>query len=135
MRLTDVKKEKSRGSAFPETVFGWELVLDLYSCNRTTIADAESIRNFAIKLWDAAGMKSNAEPVTPCGAESIKDDKISSIVQLIGSGSVTGHFSVTNGAAYLNIFSLEKFDIEKVENFSKKYFGANSVRSSFIIRK
>jgi hypothetical protein len=135
MRLTDVKKEKNRGSAFPETVFGWELVLDLYGCNMATVSDAESIRNFALKLWAAAGLKSAIEPVTPCTAESIRDNKICSILQIIGSGSVTGHFSVDHGAVYLNIFSLERFDIEAAEKFSKKYFGANTVRSSFIIRK
>jgi hypothetical protein len=135
MRLTDVKKEKSRGSAFPETVFGYELVLDLYGCKRDIMSDAESIRSFARKLWDVAGLKSGIEPVTPCTAESMKDNIISSIVQIIGSGSVTGHYSTSHGNAYLNIFSFEKFDIAAVETFSKKYFGANTVRSSFIIRK
>jgi hypothetical protein len=135
MRLTDVKKEKSRGSAFPETVFGWELVLDLYGCNREAISDADSIRNFANKLWKATDMKSDINSVTPCAVESVKNNKICSIVRIFDSGSVTGHFSVANCAAYLNIFSLEKFNIEKVENFAKNYFGAGTIRSSFIIRK
>ncbi|MBN1904242.1 MAG: S-adenosylmethionine decarboxylase [Deltaproteobacteria bacterium] len=134
MTLTAVKNKKNRVPLSP-VIFGRELVLDLYGCDIDTISDTGLIRSFPGRLFDASGMKPSGEPISSCSGEGIESSRLLSIIQFSEEGSVTGHFSKEYRAAYLNIFSCKEFDIEQVENFSKKYFGASTVRSSFIIRK
>ncbi len=118
-----------------KVTFGWELILDLYDCNSKTISDDKAIRNFAKELWRVINVISDDEPSTPSLSENIKHKKGYSLVQLIDTNSIIGHFSEYTYSVYLNIFSVKKFEIEKVERFSKEYFEAKSVRSSFIVRK
>jgi S-adenosylmethionine decarboxylase len=134
MTLTTVKKKRSRVPLSP-AVFGRELVLDLYGCSIDTISDIELISGFTGKLFDEAGMNPSGEPIFSCSGEGIEKSWNFSIIQFSEEGSVTGHFSKKYRAVYINIFSCKEFDIERVENFSKKYFSASTVRSSFIIRK
>ncbi|NLA75738.1 MAG: hypothetical protein GX846_09775 [Deltaproteobacteria bacterium] len=134
MTLTTIKKKKNRVPLSP-VVFGRELVLDLYGCSSDTISDLGLIRDFPGKLLDALRMKPFGEPVFSCSDEGLENSRPFSLVQFSAEGSVTGHFSKKYRAAYLNIFSYKEFDLESVENFSKNYFGASTVRSSFIIRK
>ncbi|NLD38494.1 MAG: S-adenosylmethionine decarboxylase [Desulfatiglans sp.] len=134
MTLTAVKKKKNRVPLSP-VVFGRELVLDLYGCSIDTISDAGLIKGFPGKLFDASGMKANSEPIFSFSGEGIEGSRLFSIIQFSEEGSVTGHFSREYRAAYLNIFSCKEFDIERVESYSKKFFGASTVRSSFIVRK
>lgn len=134
MTLTAVKKKKNRVPLSP-VVFGRELVLDLYGCSIGTISDIGLIRSFPGKLFDASGMKTSGEPIFSCSGEGIENSRLFSVIQFSDEGSVKGHFSREYRAAYLNIFSCKEFDLGTVEKFSKKYFGASTVRSSFIIRK
>ncbi len=134
MTLTSVKKKKNSMPLSP-AIFGRELVLDLYGCSVHAISDRVLIRGFPGKLFDASDMKPSGEPILSCPGEGIEGGRLFSIIQFSEEGSVTGHFSKENRAAYLNIFSRKDFNIERVENFSKKYFGAATVRSSYIIRK
>lgn len=134
MTLTAVKKKKNRVPLSP-VAFGRELVLDLYGCSSVTISDTGLIRGFPNKLFDVSGMKRSSEPIFSCSGEGLEGSRFFSIIQFSEEGSVSGHFSREYSSVYLNIFSCKEFNIETVENFSKKYFGASTVRSSFIIRK
>ncbi len=135
MTIDTSGKEKS-GTAPPSPVtFGWELVLDLYGCDRDIISDEKAIRNFAGKLCKVIDMKPFGEPLTPYFGENKEHTKGYSLLQFIETSSIVGHFSESTGAVYLNIFSCKEYDIETAENFAKGYFGAGTVRSRFIVRK
>ena len=56
------------------------------------------------------------------------------LVQLIETSSITGHFSELWGTAYINIFSCKPFNPKTAKEFTKKFFEAKRMKSRFIIR-
>jgi len=57
-----------------------------------------------------------------------------SLVQLIETSSITGHFSEQWKTAYINIFSCKNFNEKSAKKFTKQFFGAKKITSKFIIR-
>jgi hypothetical protein len=57
-----------------------------------------------------------------------------SLVQLIETSSVTGHFSEYNSSAYLNIFSCAWFDAERTAAFCSEYFRAQRIEQVLVRR-
>ena len=135
MTVSTIGKEIFEAGPSPEITFGWELVLDLYGCNKQKISGEETIKKFAEELCRVIDMKPYGEPITPYFGENQKHTKGYSLLQFIETSSITGHFSENTGAVYLNIFSCKEYDVETAENFCKDYFDADSVRSRFIVRK
>jgi S-adenosylmethionine/arginine decarboxylase-like enzyme len=114
--------------------FGWELILDLYECDRESISSEVSIKRYAWEICDVIDMKPYGEPMTPYFGEKHEHTKGYSLLQFIETSSITGHFSEKTGAAYINIFSCKKYDFEKAEKFTKDFFGAKRINSRFIVR-
>jgi len=130
--VTKVKDIKSAQA--PKVIFGWELIMDLYGCNQHTISSKKEIGRFARELCDVIDMKPYGDPQTPYFGENQEHTKGHSLLQFIETSSIIGHFSEKTGAAYINIFSCKEYDIELAEKFTKEFFGAEDVRSRFIIR-
>jgi len=135
MTTNTMEKEICETTPSPGLTFGWELVLDLYGCDNDAISDEKAIKNFAGELCKVIDMKPYGEPLTPYFGENQEHTKGYSLLQFIETSSIVGHFSEGTGAVYLNIFSCKEYDIEKAEKFSKDYFGAETIRSRFIVRK
>ena len=115
--------------------FGMEVVLDLYDCNLETIRSKEKLQEYTRELCQVIGM-------TPYGAPfaerfGLNEGKTAgySIVQLIETSSITGHFSEEWNSAYINIFSCKEFDPKQAAEFSKDFFEADRVESTLHIRK
>lgn len=125
--------ERRDGSP-PDITFGWELLMDLYECDQSAISREESIIQYAREICQVIDMKPYGEAVTPYFGEQLEHTKGYSLLQFIETSSITGHFSEGTGAAYINIFSCKKYDIERAEKFTKKFFGAKRMNSRFIIR-
>ena len=114
--------------------FGWELILDLYECDQASISTEGFIKRYARQICEVIDMKPYGEPMTPYFGEKQEHTKGYSLLQFIETSSITGHFSEKTGAAYINIFSCKKYDLEKAEKFTKDFFGAKRINSRFIVR-
>ncbi len=117
------------------STFGMEVVLDLYDCDPETIRSKEKLQEYARELCQVIEM-------TPYGAPfaerfGLNEAKTAgySIVQLIETSSITGHFSEERNSAYINIFSCKEFDPEQAAEFSKDFFEAGRVGSTLHIRR
>lgn len=115
--------------------FGMEVVLDLYDCKPETIRSKEKLQEYTRELCQVIGM-------TPYGAPfaerfGLNEAKTAgySIVQLVETSSITGHFSEEWNSAYINIFSCKEFDPKQAAEFSKDFFEADRVESTLHIRK
>lgn len=115
--------------------YGQELVLNLYECNLKKISSGEAIREFVITLCDKViKMKRYGEPLIPhFGHENLITAGYS-MVQLIETSSVTGHFSEYKKSAYINIFSCAWYDMEKTAQFCQDFFEANRIDVTFLKR-
>ena len=136
MNILFKEKTEIRENEQPQigTLFGWELIMDLYECDRELISSEESIKKFARELCVVIGMKPYGEPMTPFFGENLDHTKGYSLLQFIETSSITGHFSEKTASAYINIFSCKEYDVDIAENFTKKFFGAKRVSSRYIIR-
>ncbi len=88
----------------------WGLLtsLDLYSCNRVTIRNSDMIRLYVMELCELIDMKRfGACQVVHFGQE----ERVAgfSMVQLIETSLISGHFANLTNTAYIDIFSLSKF--------------------------
>ncbi len=131
----DITERRPSAETDSESIFGWELILDLYDCDLEAISSGQAIRRFALNLCEVIGMKPYGDPVTPYFGEKLSHTKGYSLLQFIETSSITGHFSEENRAAYINIFSCKEFDCNRAEAFTKGFFGAGHVHSRYLVRK
>jgi S-adenosylmethionine decarboxylase len=111
--------------ATQEEATPWGLLtsMDLYACNPETIRDAEKIKRFVVKLCDRIGMKRFGEcQVVHFG----EDERVAgySMVQLIETSLISGHFANQSNAAYIDIFSCKSYDPDDVRDFAQDFFEA-----------
>ena len=79
-------------------------------------------------------MKKYSKTLLPYFGEKAAFTKGYSLVQLIETSSITGHFSDYWGTAYINIFSCKKYDQALAKKFTGEFFGAKRVKTTFLIR-
>jgi len=105
----------------------WGLLtsIDLYGCEGETIRNAEKIKQYVVQLCDLIEMKRFGEcQVVHFG----EDERVAgySMIQLIETSLISGHFANLTNAAYIDVFSCKPYDPEDVVRFSQAYFGAES---------
>lgn len=115
--------------------FGVELVVNLYDCDAQKIDSKKEVEKFVIELCDKViKMKRQGEVITSDFGHDNPTTSGLSVVQLIETSSLTGHFSLHQKSCYLNIFSCASFDLDKTANFCKDFFGAKHMDTFQIIR-
>jgi S-adenosylmethionine/arginine decarboxylase-like enzyme len=107
----------------------WGLLttLDIYGCRPDRIGDAAEIRRYVYELCDLIKMKRFG----PCQVVHFgKDDRVAgySMVQLIETSLISGHFSDLTRAAYIDIFSCKPYDPDEVARFSLDFFQGEDVK-------
>lgn len=116
--------------------YGQELILNLYECNPKTISSGAKIKEFVTTLCDKViKMKRYGEPLIPHFGHENPITAGYSLVQLIETSSVTGHFSEYKRSCYINIFSCAWYDMEKTSAFCQEFFGAKRVHATFLKRE
>ena len=114
----------------------WGLLtsLDAKDCNPELIRSADVIKEYVIQLCDLIQMKRFQDTVVVNFGE---DEKVAgySMVQLIETSLISGHFANLNNASYIDIFSCKLYDPNVAAEFTKKYFGASEVSINYCFRK
>lgn len=114
--------------------WGMELSLDLYGCNPETIRSKEKLAQFVTELCDLIKVRRFGEATIVNFGE---DERIAgfSLVQLIETSLVSGHFANQTNTAYINVFSCKDFDHQIVEDYCVKFFEAESAQPLVNYRK
>ena len=109
--------------------YGQELTVDIYECDLKKISDGKHIKEYLVKLCDEIIEMKRYGPaiVKHFGHESLITAGYS-MVQLIETSCVSGHFSEYKKSAYVNIFSCKWFDAKEAGRFTKNWFGAKKAR-------
>jgi S-adenosylmethionine/arginine decarboxylase-like enzyme len=115
-------------------MWGRHRVLDCSSCDRRAVRDPDAIREFCGDLVSSIGMVAYGEPVLEHFATHLPDAAGYSLVQLIETSAVTGHFCDANGDAYLDVFSCKDFDPEVAIRVVRKHFRPELVRRTDLCR-
>ena len=92
----------------PQIFWGYHLLLDLAGCN-DSITYKHRLVDFMEELVREIGMVAYGKPVVEHFATHLPEAAGFSIVQLIETSSITGHFSDKNKDAYIDVFSCKPF--------------------------
>lgn len=106
--------------------------VDLQDCNPDLIRDADHIKRYVVELCELIGMNRFGE----CQVVNFGEGRVAgySMVQLISTSLISGHFANDTNNAYLDIFSCKGYDPAVVEAFSKEFFGARRSTATATLR-
>ena len=106
--------------------------VDLQDCHPDLIRNADHIRRYVVELCELIDMKRFGE----CQVVDFGSGRVAgySMVQLISTSLISGHFANDTNSAYLDIFSCKGYDPTIVETFSKDFFGARRSTATVTLR-
>jgi S-adenosylmethionine/arginine decarboxylase-like enzyme len=112
----------------------WGLLtsVDLQDCDPHRIRDAKLIETYVVQLCELIGMTRYGA----CQVVHFGEGRVAgySMVQLIQTSLISGHFANETNSAYLDIFSCKGYDPAVVEEFSKTFFGARRSTHTALLR-
>lgn len=126
--MRNIKKE-----FYDTNAWGLLTSVDLYECNPKTIRDAAAIKRYVDELCELIEMKQFGETQIVNFGE---DEKVAgySMVQLIETSLISGHFANKNNSAYIDIFSCKYYEPSVAVEFTKKFFESKEVKMHYILR-
>ena len=112
--------------------WGYHLMLDCSGCEK--IDNRDNIYHFVKDLVKEIDMVAHGEPIIEYLLPG--DPKQGySLMQLITTSNICGHFMELDGTAYFDVFSCKKFDPKVVKQVVKAYFNPSKIKSRFIKRQ
>ena len=113
--------------------WGYHLILDCAGCEHNLITSYANVYDFAKRLVKDIDMVAFGEPQINDFGSGNKAGF--TLVQLIETSNICAHFVNENDTMYLDVFSCKEYDDEVVVNLVKEYFGAKSIRRSYLTRQ
>lgn len=114
----------------------WGLLssIDTKHCHPELIRSAEAIKDYVIQLCDLIEMKRFQDTVVVNFGE---DEKVAgySMVQLIETSLISGHFANLTNSAYIDVFSCKLYDPYEAAEFTKSFFKASDVAVNICFRQ
>lgn len=111
--------------------FGYHLMLDCSGC--TGIDSRENIYRFTKDLIQRIDMTAHGEPIIEYLLPGDPKQGFS-LMQLITTSNIAGHFMELDGTAYFDVFSCKTFDAQTVQAVVQEYFAPERMRVNFITR-
>ena len=112
--------------------FGYHLMLDCSGCN-DGIKSREVIYMFVKELVERIDMTAHGEPIIEYLLPG--DPKQGySLMQLITTSNITGHFLEPSATAYFDVFSCKEYNIDTVKEVVSKYFNPTKMKVTYVTR-
>jgi S-adenosylmethionine/arginine decarboxylase-like enzyme len=113
--------------------WGMSLHLDLHDCDPGLIRSAEAIQRFTEELCDMIEVKRfGPTQIVRFGRDPLVYGY--SMVQLIETSLVSGHFAEDSNAVYLDIFSCKYYDPQVVASYAETFFRSGSGHAIVTLR-
>jgi len=116
-----------------ENAWGLLSSIDIYDCDPDKIKSKEAIIEYVSRLCQLIDMRQYGEPIVVHFGKGQTEGF--SLVQLIETSLISGHFANESNRAFIDIFSCKPYDPEKAAEFSKDFFGGSNYRLNVLIRK
>lgn len=126
--MRNIKKE-----FYDTNAWGLLTSVDLYKCNPEIIRDAKAIKIYVDELCELIEMKQFGETKIVNFGDNEKVAGFS-MVQLIETSLISGHFANHSNSAYIDIFSCKYYEPSIAVEFTKKFFEAKDVKMHYILR-
>ena len=107
--------------------------IDLFNCNKQKIRDRNVIKRYVDELCKLIEMKQFGETQIVHFGE---DEKVAgfSMIQLIETSLISGHFANKTNNAYIDIFSCKFYEPSVAKKFTQNFFEAKKVKMQYILR-
>lgn len=117
-----------------EQCWGLLTSINVKNCNPDLIRSKEVIQNYVIALCELIDMKRFQDTIIVNFGE---DEKVAgySMVQLIETSLISGHFANLTNRAYIDIFSCKIYDPYQAAEFTKQFFGGDASTVNLCFRK
>ena len=115
--------------------WGYHLILDCRGGDLRAVRDRRTILAWVRRLVERIDMRAFGDPVCEHFATHDPDAAGHSLVQLIETSSITGHFVDRNGDAYIDVFSCKPFDIEAARSVVHEFFRPATSRVTYLTRQ
>jgi S-adenosylmethionine/arginine decarboxylase-like enzyme len=105
----------------PYTPWGMLAAIDLHGCDRSSLADPDSIRRFVPTVIDAIGMRAHGL----LSLERFGDGEHEgwSAMQFIETSSIAIHADEFSGRCFIDVFSCREFDPDIAAAIAVAHFG------------
>jgi S-adenosylmethionine/arginine decarboxylase-like enzyme len=114
--------------------WGYHLMLDCSACDIQSITNPGLIAAFSNELVARVQMIPYGQPQVVHFAEHDPSKAGWTLVQLIQTSNICGHFIDSTGDAYLDVFSCKTFDNQTVIDVVNRYFNPKNIKVTFITR-
>lgn len=107
--------------------------VDVFGCDPAIIRSAAEIQRYVIELCKLIDMKRYGD----CQIVHFGDDpKVAgfSMVQLIETSLISGHFANADNSAYIDVFSCKEYDPNIVSSFTLDFFCGQTCAFDFKYR-
>jgi S-adenosylmethionine/arginine decarboxylase-like enzyme len=115
-------------------MWGQHLALDPCACDAATVTDGAALRAWVTQLVERIGMRPHGRPLVEHFAGHDPDVGGYSLVQLIETSNICGHFVDCNGDAYIDVFSCARFDPDVVVAFVNETLSPEATTVHHLIR-
>jgi S-adenosylmethionine/arginine decarboxylase-like enzyme len=115
--------------------WGYHLLLDCKAGDLDKVTSKSNINNFIHDLVPSIGMRAYGDPIIEHFATHLPEAAGYSLLQLIETSSITGHFSDKTGDHYIDVFSCKEFNIEDAISIVKTYFNPTEIRTTYLTRQ
>ena len=115
--------------------WGYHATFDISDCNREQIGSEDNHRAFLKELVKEIDMVAYGEPVLAHFANHDPSKGGYTIIQMIETSSITGHFVDSNGDAYVDVFSCKPFSIATASKVIQKYYSPSCQVPHMMYRK
>lgn len=115
--------------------WGYHLLLDCKGCEKEKVGSKENLATFVKQLVKDIDMTAFGEPTIEHFATHNPKAAGYSLVQLIETSSITGHFVDDDGSAYIDIFSCKPFDLEVAKEVVTTHFAPEKMKVMYLTRQ
>jgi S-adenosylmethionine/arginine decarboxylase-like enzyme len=113
--------------------WGYHLALDIGKCYSPSIRCTKHITAFTKTLVKEIDMKAYGEPLIVHFGEGNKSGY--TLIQLIETSNIAGHFCEETDDLYLDVFSCKEFDKEVVKKVVNQYFMPLAMKEHYMERQ
>jgi S-adenosylmethionine/arginine decarboxylase-like enzyme len=114
-------------------MWGQHLLIDFSSGKPEAVCSHEVLGEFVKNLVEAIQMKAYGEPIIEHFADHIPEAAGYTLVQLIETSSITGHFCDKSGDAYIDVFACKKFDVDTVVDLVQSTFQPLHINTTVLV--
>ncbi|WP_303048084.1 adenosylmethionine decarboxylase [Victivallis sp. Marseille-Q1083] len=116
------------------SAWGLQTTIDLYQCDPELIRDEAIVKEFVREMCAQIGLKPYGECAVVNFSDTVKGEGFS-MMQMLETSLISGHFANHTNTAYLDVFSCKFFEPRQAAEFAISFFKGKYYRMQVGLRQ